>query len=84
MDHRGHRRPPPGCTSPAGLGSAGGRQTREALLSGAGALAACRRPGEVPEKAPGEPNRAFGMLQPLNAFHMVAVRAALGHQRLPR
>ena len=30
-----------------------GRQPREALLSGAEALAACRRPGEVQEKAPG-------------------------------
>ena len=30
-----------------------GRQPREALLSGAEALAACRRPSEVQEKAPG-------------------------------
>ena len=30
-----------------------GRQPQEALLSGAEALAACRRPGEVQEKAPG-------------------------------
>lgn len=83
MDHQGHPPcSPPGSTSPAGLGSAllegrPGRPSYQALrpwLPAEGLVRSRKR-------RLGEPNRAFGMLRPLNAFHMVADAGGPGPPR---